>query len=177
MTDISQSSTRNIARAAALAAASVSIAILPGCAKEPPNAPGPQTLHGQVALVSPANGGRFKQNDASLGCSEHAARGYGFRVAFDWQAVDGAAEYQIEFWHKGSQFPAVQRAVSTTEYEETRCNSFVIDSNLDHWAWRVAAIGPARDGAPPEQLWSEEREYGFEPCRLSNGQPCFAPPP
>lgn len=154
------------------------IAVLAGCNGEISQTPRTQTqLHGQVSLVSPTNGGRFTQNDASLGCSAHAARGYGFRVAFDWQAVDGAEVYDVVFWHQGSQFPAVKRTVTTTDYEETECNAFVIDSNLDHWVWRVAAISPANVGGARDTLWSEEREYGFEPCRLASGQPCFAPPP
>jgi hypothetical protein len=160
----------------AIAAIVISIGTLLAC--EAPQAPKSQTqLHGLVSLVSPADGGRFKQNDASLGCSEHAARGYGFRVAFDWQEVEGAEAYDVVFWHQGSQFPAVKRTITTTEFVETMCNAFVIDVNLDHWAWHVAAISPAGVGGARDTLWSEEREYGFEPCRLANNQPCFAPPP
>ena len=132
-------------------------------------------LQGPLALVSPAHGERFRQNDASLGCSAHAARGHGFRIAFDWRKVSGASAYKVVFWHRGSQFPAVERVVLEPTYSQTLCNAFVIDANLDHWAWRVAALGPAR-GSLRDTLWSEEREYGFEPCRLRDTLPCFAPP-
>jgi hypothetical protein len=133
-------------------------------------------LEGAVALVRPASGERFRQNDASLGCADHAARGHGFRIAFDWQEVDKAEGYKIVFWHRGSMFPAVQQVVTESSYEVTMCNAFVADFNLDHWVWRVAAFGPAPNRAPADTLWSEEREYGFEPCRLADGTPCSAPP-
>lgn len=161
-----------------LATSFIVVVGLLACNNEPPQAPLTNgQLQGPVSLVSPADGERFKQNDATLGCPDHAARGYGFHIAFDWKDVAGAATYKIVFWHTGSPIPAVQRVVTASTYAETQCNAFVADQNLDHWAWRVAALGPAGDGVPPDTLWSEEREYGFEPCRLSNGDRCSAPPP
>jgi len=142
-----------------------------------------QAVYAPVLLVSPELGGRFKQNDLTLGCTPHPARGSGFRLAFDWHDVPGATRYQIVFWHRGSQFPAVQGEVAASEYEEIACNSFVIDRNLHDWIWKVAALGPitpaqGADGrtAPRDTvLWSEERVFGFEPCRLADGRPCNAP--
>ena len=156
--------------------ACVVLTCIAACGGEAALAPGrPSALHGPLLLVAPANGERFRQNDASLGCSDHETRGYGFRVAFDWRDVSGAAAYKIVFWHTGSQFPAVERVVVESEYAETFCNAFVADFNLDHWVWRVAAVGPANSEAQRDTLWSEQREYGFEPCRLRDTQPCFAP--
>ena len=150
---------------------------LAACVSDSPNAPLRRPgLEGPLALVSPAEGQRFTQNDASLGCSPHAARGYGFRVAFDWRDVKDAVSYKIVFWQKNAQFPAVERIVTTSEFAETWCNAFVIDRNLDHWAWRVAALGASRDGEAPDTLWSETREYGFAPCRIRDTIPCSAPP-
>src|SRR6185503_13841708 len=83
------------------------------CGKDLPNAPTRRlTLEGPLALVSPADRERFKQNDASLGCEAHPARGYGFRVAFDWRDVKDAAGYKVVFWHTGSAIPAVERVVT-----------------------------------------------------------------
>lgn len=155
----------------------VSTAVLVACGGEPPNAPRRQpALEGPLALVSPANGQRFTQNDASLGCAAHAARGYGFRIAFDWRDVRDAVAYKIVFWHVGSTFPAVERVVTSSDYAATLCNAFVADHNLDHWSWRVAALGRAHGDAPADTLWSEAREYGFEPCRIRDSVPCSAPP-
>lgn len=136
-----------------------------------------------VQLVSPEPEGRFRQNDPTLSCLPHSARGSGFRVAFDWKDVRGATRYRVVFWHRNAQFPAIEREVTASEYEEIDCNAFVIDNNLNDWVWKVAAMGPiptkefdtgafVRDTV----LWSQERVYGFQPCRLSDGQPCYAPP-
>ena len=150
---------------------------LAACASESPNAPVRRAgLEGPLALVSPADRERFKQNDSSLGCDAHPARGYGFRLAFDWRDVKDAAGYKIVFWHTGSAIPAVERVVTVSEFAATWCNAFVIDRNLDHWAWRVAALGPSRNGEAPDTLWSETREYGFAPCRIRDTVPCSAPP-
>ena len=161
----------------AVVAVLATILAVSACGKDLPNAPTRQpTLEGPLALVSPADRERFKQNDASLGCDAHPARGYGFRLAFDWRDVKDAVGYKIVFWHTGSAVPAVERIVTVSEFTGLWCNAFVIDRNLDHWAWRVAALGPSRDGEAPDTLWSETREYGFEPCRIRDTVPCSAPP-
>jgi hypothetical protein len=153
------------------------IAGILACSADNPNAPLGPELTGTVQLVSPLSGGRFTQNDASIGCAAHAARGFGFRTVFDWQDVEGAEKYIIRLKQAGAQFPAIDYEVSESRYERTWCNAFVIDLNLDDWNWTVAAIGPAPAGAVPDTLWSEQRVYGFDPCRLSDGRSCFAPPP
>ena len=133
--------------------------LVTGCTASEPIAPGPTPfLSGHVSLLAPSPGGRFVQNDASIGCAQHSTRGYGFHVAFDWEDVAGAERYDIELRHVGSEFPAVSYHVTESRYEATWCNAFVIDSNLDHWIWRVAAIGGGDRGAAPDTLWSEDRE-------------------
>ena len=130
-------------------------------------------------LVSPADGGRFEQNDSTLGCPANATRGYGFRLSFDWRAVEGADRYHISFWQQDAQYPAVWREVTGTEYIETMCNAFVIDRNLENWRWQVIALGPddSLDVASGDTLtWSEARMFRFAPCRLADGRPCYAPP-
>jgi hypothetical protein len=135
-----------------------------------------------VQLVSPEAGGRFRQNDQTLGCLPHATRGSGFRVAFQWRSVEGASSYRVVFWHTGSRLAAIDQEVYQPSHEEIWCNAFVADPNLDHWVWTVAAIGriaPAGSDsggvARDTVLWSEEREFGFEPCRLNDTIPCSAP--
>jgi hypothetical protein len=135
-------------------------------------------------LLSPADKGTFVQNDPSIGCPANATRGYGFRTRFDWADVDGAAEYAVVFQHEGALYPAIVHRTASSEYEQTFCNAFVIDANLEHWTWRVLALGPAKGPASGDSaslprdtlLASTTREYGFEPCRLADGQPCSAPP-
>jgi hypothetical protein len=148
------------------------------CADGEPYAPrrGPG-LSGAVTLLAPGPGGLFKQNDPTIGCDAHADRGFGFRLVFDWEDVEGVEQYDIVLQHVGSPIAAVRERVIESKHERTWCNAFVADFNLDQWIWRVAAIGPSSSGAVPDTLWSETREYGFEPCRHADGRPCSAPAP
>ena len=135
-------------------------------------------------LITPADKGTFAQNDPSIGCPAHPARGYGFRTRFDWADVEGASAYAVVLQHEGSQYPAIVQRVTASEYTQTFCNAFVADFNLEHWTWRVLAFGPAKgaytgDSAsmPRDTLLSSTtREYGFAPCRLADGHACWAPP-
>lgn len=131
-------------------------------------------------LLSPAAGGSFTQNDPTIGCPAHPYRGYGFRVRFDWQDVPEASGYVIVFQHRGSPLSAISLRTQRSEYTETRCNAFVIDANRDQWIWSVYALATVRGdstGAGRDSLlWSTWREYSFEPCRLADGRPCYAPP-
>jgi len=124
-------------------------------------------------LLSPVDGGSFTQNDATLGCPAHPARGYGFRVRFDWKDVEGATAYRLRFQQRDAPLAAINDVVVTTsQFEQTRCNAFVVDRNLEHWVWKVAAIAAPSDTL----LWSETREFAFAPCRLADGRACYAPP-
>ena len=125
-------------------------------------------------LVSPEDHGVFRQNDASIGCPADAARGYGFRAAFDWKDVKGASAYNVVYQQRDARYPAIVNTVAESHYEATFCNAFVIDRNLAHWLWKVEALGPGVNA--PVILSTEEREFRFEPCRLANGNACWAPP-
>lgn len=143
------------------------------CADDPLR-PSPK-LDGPITLLAPEPEHRFVQNDESTGCPAHAARGYGFRLSFDWEDVEGAERYDIRLQRTGAQYPAVDYHVTESQFELAWCNAFVIDANLDDWVWSVAAIAPGESADDPQTLWSEERVYGFLPCRRPDGTPCFAP--
>jgi hypothetical protein len=49
-----------------------------------------------------------------------------------------------------------------TTLEVTFCGSYVVDSNLEGWSWRVRA----RDELGNFSDWSEPGTFRFEPCRL-----------
>ena len=132
-------------------------------------------FEGQVKLVAPSNGSRFAQNDPAIGCAAHPFRGYGFRLAFDWEDVRGAQHYAIHLKHVGSAYPAIDYQITESRFDAAWCNAFVIDSNLDNWIWRVAAISADPSATAPDTLWSEERTHGFQPCRHPDGAPCSAP--
>ena len=121
-------------------------------------------------LLSPATGVRFRQNDPAIGCPAHPTTGYGHASAFDWSDVPGAVEYRIVYVHAGH-IPLYDRTVSTSEFAEAECNSYVDDLFLDGWSWRVAAVMPVVNGVR-DTLWSETRFNGFEPCRLADGRRC-----
>lgn len=144
------------------------------CAELSTTEPGPR---GAVSLLAPAGGAKFVQNDPSIGCAYHAKRGYGFRLQFDWEDVEGADRYAIFFRKVGAPYAAINHSVALSEFDEAWCNAFVIDANLENWAWRVAAIAGGWDStAKVDTLWSEERTYGFLPCRHADDAPCTAPP-
>ena len=157
-----------------LVAIGVVVASALACGEQRVDTPSePAPLLDPSFLISPAIQGRFRQNDPTIGCSAHAARGRGFRLAFDWRDVEGAGAYKIVFWQRQAIYPAIERVVTASEYAETRCQTFVIDRNLNDWVWKVAALGGSRLNTI---VWSEERTFGFEPCRLEDGRPCYAPP-
>ncbi len=153
----------------------VAITALTACTKDP-NAPRRPRLPGSVKLLAPQADARIAQNDPSIGCTADPARGHGFRLAFDWEGVAGADGYDIEFKNVRAAVPAVSYHVTESSYERAWCNAFVRDFYLDDWIWRVAAIGIPVGATAPDTLWSEERKYGFEPCRVANDQNCWAPP-
>ncbi len=142
---------------------------------DPVSVPRLDPWEGSVNLVSPTPGALFVQNDPSIGCSSHPFRGYGFRLAFDWEDVAGADRYAIHLKKVGALYPAIDQSITESGFDFAWCNAFVIDPNLNNWVWRVAAIAD-HAGAPPDTLWSEERAYGFAPCRHPGDVPCTAPP-
>jgi hypothetical protein len=162
---------RAIRSRAILAALTIGVT---ACQEPTTSQPQHHVLAGTLALVAPASGAAFKQNDATIGCPAHATRGYGFAMLFDWSDVPGATKYKVFLKHTGSQYAAVDYAVNESIFAATWCNAFVIDANLTNWTWRVAAFAVDSNGALSDTLWSEERTYKFDPCRLADTTPCYA---
>lgn len=165
--------TRSFTRIVLVSAGAITVACAHGDTVAPPRL---VPLSGTVTLVAPTAGARFAQNDTTIGCPAHPARGHGFRLAFDWADVPDADRYGLLLKKVGALYPAINQSVLQSELTITWCNAFVIDPNLDNWVWRVAAIADHAGAAAPDTLWSEERLYGFQPCRLPGGIPCSAPP-
>ena len=124
-------------------------------------------------LLAPINNAAVVQNNPSIGCSLNPDRGYGFEIAFDWTDVAAAVEYDLFATHRGAPLPLVDTQVSDSDHTDTRCGSFVIDSNLDDWDWRVRA----RDAQGNTGNWSQTATFRFEPCRLAGGASCGSAPP
>ncbi len=125
-------------------------------------------------LITPINNVAITQNDPNIGCPPHPTRGFGSRIFFDWtdsSSPNGIAGYHIFAKHQNAQFPIVDTFVTASEFTTTRCNSFVIDANLEGWGWDVQA----RDNFGNLSPKSETGTFKFEPCRLDDGTPCFAP--
>ncbi|MEN8145294.1 MAG: hypothetical protein ABFS14_10130 [Gemmatimonadota bacterium] len=128
---------------------------------EPPCAP---------TLLEPIEGQLIPQNNPATGCPVHPFRGQGIRILFDWTDSLSPVEiagYELYARHAGSTLPIENRFVAASEFDSSRC-SFVIDSNLLNWEWKVRG----RDVEGRYGPWSEIGEFGFEPCRLENGLPC-----
>ena len=155
----------------------VAAVVVTACSPEAQAGPRVHILSGELKLLTPAKNAVLPQNQSDIGCPAHATRGYGFRLHFDWEDVEGADHYTVYLKHTGSQYAAVDRAAGESEFAQTWCNGFVADFNLDNWTWRVAAFAPGDSTTPPDTLWSEERQYRFEPCRLADSLPCYAPAP
>lgn len=166
------------------------IAVAMGCSGEPtrPAVRPPEESEEQpkgppVVLLSPVAAGRFTQNDPTLGCPTNETRGSGFRVEFDWEDVEGASAYDVIFWQKNAKFAAITSRVEASGFSQTNCNAFVIDANLNDWVWTVKATarievteaGDSTFVVRDTVLSSEERVFGFEPCRLENSRACYAP--
>ena len=133
-----------------------------------------------ITLVTPAPGAIIQQNDSALAgtCTLDANRGYGFRVAYDWDnplvKQKGAftafgGSYRLVVQH-GANTPALDVTVTTSSYTDTECNAFVIGNNLNGWQWRVTAVKGGKVVAD-----SGPRSFSFGPCVLASTAPCSAP--
>jgi hypothetical protein len=124
-----------------------------------------------IKLLSPGEGAFVPQNDASTGCPADATRGYGFVIEFEWKAnhEKDVAAYQLFVQHPDAIYPIVDVIVRETTYTDLDCNTFVIDSHLEGWQWRVRALD--RQGNFSD--WAQG-VFNFTPCRLADGTPCFA---
>lgn len=122
--------------------------------------------------LSPVGGQLIPQNNPSIGCPFHPTRGFGHRIMFDWtdaRASAGIAGYELVARRQGAILPIVNTFVVESEFTFTSCNAFVIDANLGEWRWMVRA----QDTDGNYSAWRVAR-FGFEPCRLASGTPCFA---
>lgn len=127
-----------------------------------------------LTLLQPVDGVRLVQNDSTLGCPAHEYRGYGFRWHFVWNSADATANvgaYRLYVRHAGSIYPAVDGVVADTALSIVECNAFVIDANADDWYWFVQGL----DSRGTIVAASDSGWFGFEPCRLANGERCSAP--
>ena len=156
-----------------------------GCGGSQPLLPSPETTVGPPAprLISPINdsvGGR--QNDPSSGCpATDPSRGAGLTITFGWEPVPGAVAYLGCYWRDGTeaqrcvgrQYPYLwgSGAFHTAETQATVVScGFIAEPNLGDWHWTVAARTAASGWGP----FSPPATFGFTPCRLADGGPCFA---
>jgi hypothetical protein len=160
------------ARAIRVVASCVGTLALLGCGGDDGTDPGDTTSIAVPRLLTPAMGAHLTQNDATIGCPWDETRGYGFRYAFDWADVPTATEYVVLHGRLplGAMYP---ETVTTSELASTKCGDFVSDIYLEGWGWRVGAVVPAT-GGHRDTLWSQTRGFGFWPCRLPDGQHCYA---
>lgn len=128
-----------------------------------------------VTLAAPAPDVVIAQNDPTTGCTPHATRGYGMRIAFSWSPPTSGATpvlYHLRVQRDGSQYALFDDIVAGSSFTMIGCHAFVIDRNLTGWFWQVTPVAPDGTFGPP----SEARPFAFHPCRLTNGQACYAPP-
>ncbi|MDT4967551.1 MAG: hypothetical protein QOJ64_2288 [Acidobacteriota bacterium] len=82
-------------------------------------------------LLSPANGAVMDN-----GCSD---KSNGITWDFDWSDVPGATAYHIRVWRNPA-LPVINRMnVATSDYHYDSPQTYVINSNLAGWRWRVRA--------------------------------------
>ena len=138
-----------------------------------PPEPVPDANVSAPVLLTPVDNVMVAQNNPSIGCPFHPFRGYGYRAYFDWTDSDspngirGCHLYVIQI---NGIFPLIDIFVEESEYTDTKCNTFVIDSNLNNWIWSVQAEDNLGILSP-----LVEDEFRFQPCRLSSGAVCSAP--
>ncbi len=128
-----------------------------------------------VTLLAPPEGAVIAQNDSSIGCPPHEARGYGFQIQFDWTDValpDGTAGYYLFVKNRSAMYPMIDWFVAESEFDFTACNGFVIDRNMFGWYWLVQPV----DAYGSVGAWSDTANFSFAPCRLPDGRRCWAPP-
>jgi eukaryotic-like serine/threonine-protein kinase len=121
-------------------------------------------------LLRPLPNQVIPQNDSTIGCSFHPSFGFGFGVVFDWtdSSSDGGIEgYEIFAEHETATSPLVSTFVTDSQLTLSRCNTFITDTNLEEWRWRVRA----RDVSGRFGAWSPFAFFSFEPCRV-DGTPC-----
>jgi hypothetical protein len=135
-----------------------------GGTNEPTQPPPPAA----PTLLTPANDAVIVQNDAP-GCPFDARYGAGLQIPFDWTDVTpaaGLAGYEIQLQSERASLPALDTTVQVSEHLHLRCNSYVSDSFLDGWVWKVRAVDRSGQFGP----WAERR-FSYAPCRIGP-RPC-----
>jgi hypothetical protein len=134
-----------------------------------PDIPRTPVVLTRPAAVTPVGGLAIAQNQPATGCAYNERAGYGHRIEFRWTpttASHGLAGYEVVAQQADATRPIVSTFVDTqgglTTLEVTFCGSYVVDSNLEGWSWRVRA----RDELGNFSDWSEPGTFRFEPCRL-----------
>jgi hypothetical protein len=126
-------------------------------------------------LLRPTENMVIAQNDPGIGCEFHPARGFGFRVVFDWTdsaSPEGISRYHLIVQQRNAPIPAVDTYVVDSTYTDLNCNGYVAERHSEDWEWRVRAEDNLGNMSP----WSEAGLFQFAPCRLADGTPCTAPP-
>lgn len=82
-------------------------------------------------LLSPANGAVMDN-----GCRD---RSNGITWDFDWSDVPGATAYHIRVWRNPALPVINQMNVGTSDYHYDSPQTYIINSNLTGWRWRVRA--------------------------------------
>lgn len=147
-------------------------AILPiGCGSGP-SAP----VLTRPMLVSPVNAVAVAQNRPDIGCPFHPGYGHGYQIAFEWlpaQSTHAVRGYDILVRNVEALNPLLETfhgsPAGSTRRVHTSCGSYVADSNLQGWEWRVRA----HDVTGNVGEWSELGTFRFEPCRV-DGRHCVA---
>ena len=110
-------------------------------------------------LLSPSAGAVIPQDVVAAACGGKAQ----LLVAFDWSDAEhesGIREYEIEAYHQGSAFAAVDEFVAESTFLWDSCG-YIADHNLYDWEWRVRAR--ANSGELGD--WTAYRPFSFAPCR------------
>jgi hypothetical protein len=126
---------------------------------------------GLVRLLTPERGALIPQNDPSSGCPDVGTYGRGSVIVFDWtDSPLGINRFELFVERRGATYPLFDQVVIGSGHRLVTCG-FVADVNLEDWHWRVRSI--AATGWPDAVgVWSRWRSFAFEPCRLSEGDPC-----
>lgn len=121
-----------------------------------------------LLLVSPSAGRVMAQNQPDTGCPANPTGSRGIHIRFQWQPVHGAKAYRLVVWRTGSDLPSIDTNTQGVSYEKTWC-SYVADTDLNGWKWRVEASDPAGRLITS----SETRPFRSAPCGFSpSGRPC-----
>lgn len=107
------------------------------------------TVKSILLLISPLNGavmdnGRTDRNDDIV-------------WDFDWSGVKGATQYQLYVKKDTANIPVIDTVTTSSSYHHIRTGSYITNSNLCGWTWKVRAQVNGQWGE-----WSETRDFVVE---------------